>query len=160
MMALGDLAIIRPHDLARIMRIVALDIGTKRIGVAATDPLGIIAQPICVIERKGDKATFQNIVSKLKELKPDLLVIGIPLDEESEEGKEAKIIRRYSEKLERHLKDSGIDCPVEFWDERYSTAVATERLLEFDVTRKKRRAVIDMMAALVILEDYLESKGN
>lgn len=139
------------------MRILCLDIGTKRIGVAASDPLGWIAQPIEVIARRGGVGDFEKIASLCRDLSADRLVVGLPLDAEGQSGVQAKKIEAFVGKLMEHLRAAGLDLVVEFWDERYSTAIAEERLIEADVSRTRRKEVIDKMAAVVILEDYLRA---
>lgn len=139
------------------MRIICLDVGSKRIGVAASDPLGITAAPVCVILRHGGVKDFEEIAGLCREYEPGLILVGLPLNEESELGAQAKKIKAFSESLEKYLIGVGIKIPFKLWDERYSTALAEERLIEADVSRKKRKKVIDKMAALVILQCYLES---
>ena len=141
------------------MRIICLDIGSKRIGVAASDPFGWTAQGLEVIERKGNKKDMERICEICRELEAERIVAGLPLNEEGGIGPAAKKVQVFVEKFKTHLKKSGLDIEIELWDERYSTATAEERLIEADVSRKKRKRVIDKMAAIVILQDYLEVKG-
>lgn len=140
------------------MRILCLDIGTKRIGLAATDALGLTAQPIGVIERRGGIGDLREIERRCRELAAKQLLIGIPLDAEGEFGPAAKKVRSFADRLVRHLAGAGLDLSVEFWDESHSTVQAGERLIRAGVSRAKRKKVIDKMAALVILEDYLKTK--
>lgn len=140
------------------MKILCLDIGTKRIGVAASDPFGWTAQPLCMLERRGDDKILKEIEKLCAERAPELIIVGLPLDAEGREGPQAKKIRKFAEKIAEHLQRSGMKIPVEMWDERYSTAEAEEKLIGFDVSRKRRREVIDKMAAAGILEDYLKTK--
>jgi putative pre-16S rRNA nuclease len=137
------------------MRILCLDIGSKRIGVAASDPMGWTAQGICVIERRGGE--LKEIADLCREMDVDLILVGMPFDENGEKGPAAKKVDGFVIKLKEHLMGQGLDLPIEAWDERYSTAVAEERLIAADVSRAKRRKVIDKMAAMVILEDYLQA---
>ncbi|MBT3181005.1 MAG: Holliday junction resolvase RuvX [Deltaproteobacteria bacterium] len=139
------------------MRIICLDIGSKRIGVAASDPLGWTAQGVEVIERKGNKKDMERICEICREWEAEKIVAGLPLNEEGEIGPAAKKIQGFVDKLKVHLEGAKLDIDVEMWDERYSTAIAEERLIEADVSRKKRKRVIDKMAATVILQDYLEA---
>jgi putative Holliday junction resolvase len=139
------------------MRIVCLDIGTKRIGVAASDPLGITAQPQGVLARKGGESDFERIAEICRQREAELLLIGMPLDAEGDEGAQAEKVKRYAVRLEAYLKSHGLDLRLELWDERYSTAEAEARLISADVSRTKRKRVIDKMAAVVILEDYLST---
>jgi putative Holliday junction resolvase len=140
------------------MRIVCLDIGTKRIGVAGSDPFGWTAQGLGVVERKSDEKAFADIAEIVAEREADLLLIGLPLDQEGKEGKAAKAIVEFARKLVSHLRSEGLEPAVKMWDERYSTKTAEERLIGADVSRKRRREVIDKMAAVAILEDYLSSQ--
>ncbi|MFA4973097.1 MAG: Holliday junction resolvase RuvX [bacterium] len=141
------------------MRILCLDIGSRRIGVAASDQLGITAQGIGVIERRGDAKDFEAIIQRAQELEASLLLLGIPLDEEGWMGPQAEKVQAFADRLKQAMARGGLDIPVEMWDERYSTAVAEQRLIDADVSRQKRRKVIDKMAAVAILQDYLDSKA-
>ena len=137
------------------MRILCLDIGSKRIGVAVSDPMGWTAQGVCVIERRG--AELREISDLCWDMEVDLLVVGMPFDENNEKGPAAKKVDAFIVGLRSHLLRDGLDLPIDLWDERYSTVVAEERLIAADVSRAKRRKVIDKMAAMVILEDYLQA---
>ena len=139
------------------MKILCLDIGTKRVGVAASDPMGWMAQPIEVLVRRGGRKDFDAIAALVRELAADRIVVGLPLDAEGEAGPQAEKVKRFAERLGAHLKAADIDVPIELWDERYSTATAEARLIDADVSRQRRREVIDKMAAAVILEDYLRA---
>ena len=140
------------------MRILCLDIGSKRIGLAASDPMGWTAQGVGVIERRGDDRDLDAIADKARELDAKLILMGLPLDEEGGVGPQAEKVKRFAARLAAHIEARGLDIPLEMWDERFSTAIAEERLLEADVSRRKRRRVIDKMAAVAILQDYLDSK--
>ena len=137
------------------MRILCLDIGTKRIGIAASDPMGWTAQPVSVIERHRDGREMDEIAKLCEEMEVKKLIVGMPLDSEGGVGGQGKKVESYVNHLKRHLAGCGLDIPLELWDERYSTAVARERLIDADVSRAKRKRVIDKMAAVVILESYL-----
>jgi putative Holliday junction resolvase len=141
------------------MTILCLDIGTKRIGVAVSDPLGISAHGVATIKRQNREKDFEEILKFVRETEAQKIIIGLPLDEEGEVGDSAKKILIFLTELECFLKDQGLEIPLETWDERYSTAEAEEHLLKFDVSRRKRKRVIDKMAAVMILRDYLASKG-
>ncbi|MBI4126864.1 MAG: Holliday junction resolvase RuvX [Deltaproteobacteria bacterium] len=137
------------------MRVLALDVGTKRIGVALSDPFGWTAQGLNVLPRRCDRDDHQAILDLCREHQVERVIVGIPLDQEGAYGVSAKRIERFRQSLAQFLKAAGLTIPVEGWDERYSTAEAEERLLTADVSRAKRRKVIDKMAAVVILENYL-----
>ena len=135
-------------------RIVALDVGEKTIGVAASDELMIAAHPVRTIRRtRGVKADLREVEGLLDEIEASIVVIGMPLTVEGDMGPQAEKVKDFRDRLARRLR-----IPVETIDESYSTADAQDRLLEADVSRAKRRRVIDQAAAVVILEDYLRQQ--
>lgn len=125
--------------------------------MAATDPLGITANPYQVYERRGKVKDLAEIEAICRKLEVARLVIGLPLDAEGQVGKSAAKIKEFADEIGRHLAKQGLQIEIELWDERYSTAIAQGRLIEFDVTRARRKEVIDKMAALVILQEYMEA---
>ncbi|OFX14861.1 MAG: hypothetical protein A2Z18_06335 [Armatimonadetes bacterium RBG_16_58_9] len=136
-------------------RIVALDVGDATIGVAATDELMIAAHPVRAIRRgRGMKSDLREVEAVLEELDASKVVVGMPLDADGEEGPRAAKVRDFSDRLAKRLR-----IPVEAWDERFSTDEAEEVLIEMDVSRAKRRKVIDAVAATVILTSYLRSRA-
>ena len=138
-------------------RIVALDVGDRTIGVAASDELGITVSPVRTIRRSASvKADLREVEALLAELEASRVIVGIPLDAEGNEGPQAAKVKDFSVRLEKRLR-----IPMIHWDERFSTADAEETLIELGASRAKRRKVIDQMAAAVILESYLrETTGN
>lgn len=141
------------------MRIIGLDLGKKRIGVAISDELGITAQALTTIAR----GSFADDCSTLKELVQsngvEEIVVGLPLHMSGQLGQSGEECMAYGKKLEKRL---GIN--VVFWDERLSTVAAEKSLLEGDIRRNRRRRVIDQIAACWILGGYLSlrqsKKGN
>lgn len=132
-------------------RIVALDVGDRTIGIAASDELGMTANPVRTIRRGASvKADLREVEALLTELETSKVVVGIPLDAEGEEGPQAAKVKDFCERLSKRVM-----MPVVYWDERFSTAEAEETLIEMGASRAKRRKVIDKMAAAVILESYL-----
>ena len=142
------------------MRLLCLDIGTKRIGVAMSDELGIAAHPLTVIERKGLEKDLAYIVELCRKHNAESIVVGLPLDEEGAVGASAKKVLRFVDMLKKAVAEVGLNISVETWDERYSTAEAEEMLIDADVSRKKRRRVIDKLAAARILQSYMDHKGG
>lgn len=142
------------------MVILCLDVGTKRIGVAKSDELGIAAHPLTVIERKGNAADCARIVELIGEHNAGRLVVGVPFDQEGGIGESAKKVLRFINFIKQALIDNKLDIHVETWDERYSTAEAEEALIDADLSRAKRKKVIDKMAAARILQSYMESKQH
>lgn len=137
-----------------LSRVVALDVGDATIGVAAADELRISVNPIRTIRRSNSiKTDLREVESLLAELDAGEVVVGLPLSFDDTEGPQAKKVRDFYERLSRRLR-----IPVVLWDERFSTAEAEEMLLEADISRARRREVIDQAAAIVILQSYLRSK--
>lgn len=134
-------------------RIVALDVGDATVGVAAADELNIAAHPITTLRRTASvKADLRALEALLAELDAGSVVVGMPLGPDGEMTDQARKVADFAERLARRLR-----IPVETWDERYSTAEAEEILLRADVSRTKRREMIDMAAAVVILQSYLDT---
>lgn len=133
------------------MRILGIDYGEVRIGLALTDPLGIIAYPLITI--KNDSKAILEIKKVISEYGVEKIVLGYPLKENGEETKLSKKIIIYKQILEKELGLS-----VELFDERYSSEIAKQRIIETVPSKKKRRdkSLIDKNAAAVILQDYLE----
>jgi putative Holliday junction resolvase len=137
-------------------RIVALDVGDARIGVAASDELGIAAHPVKTIRRAGGvKSDLRKVEETLVELDACKVVVGLPLGAENEEGKQASKVKDFSNRLARRIR-----VPLEYWDERFSTAEAEEKMIEAGASRARRRKRIDQAAAAVILESYLRSERS
>lgn len=137
------------------MRILALDVGTKTIGVAVSDELGIIANGVKNLKRKAIENDLNALKEIVDELNPALILIGIPYNMNGSVSKRGKQIFEFSNKIKQFF-----DITVEFWDESFSTVNAEKALIEADLSRKKRKKVIDKMAAVVILQEYLDSKSN
>ncbi|MGI5901337.1 MAG: Holliday junction resolvase RuvX [Desulfitobacteriia bacterium] len=135
------------------MRIMGLDFGDKTIGVAISDPLLITAQGVKVIKRSPkDMEELENLI---KDYQVEKIIIGYPRNMDGTLGERALKTRAFAEKLALEFK-----LPVELWDERLSTVGAERVLLEADLSRAKRKKVIDKMAAVFILQGYLDSQKN
>jgi len=135
------------------MRTLGLDYGTKTIGVAASDGLGLTAQTVTTLRRTNLKADLTALKELVREYEADRFVVGLPLNMDGSEGPRAEATRRFVEALTEVL-----GLPVELWDERLSTVAAQRTLLEADVSRAKRREVIDQMAAQFILQGWLDAR--
>jgi putative Holliday junction resolvase len=134
------------------MRTIALDIGSVRIGVAVSDPLGLFAQGIGVWRVEDNwKLALDDCV---KQYKPNTILIGLPVRTTGDKGVEAEKVLAIAEEI----SSSYPDIKVETWDERFTTTIAEQVLLEADVSRRKRRQNIDKLAAVVILQSWLERK--
>lgn len=139
-----------------MLRILAFDVGEKRIGVAVSDPLGITAQGIETYHRTDDlEKDVDHLIKLANGYKPVKLVFGLPRNMDGSYGFQAQITREFAEAvLEKWDGDHA------FQDERLTTASARRVLLEADVSRDKRKQVIDKVAAVVILQGYLDAHGN
>ena len=133
------------------------DVGDKRIGIAVTDPFGWTVQPLRTIVRKNLAQTLGDLDRLLEEYTVATLVLGLPLNSKGEEGPQAAKVRLFERQLKNHIKKTGKSVTIAMWDESFTTQEAAEELIAADVSRKKRRAVIDKLAAQRILESYLAS---
>lgn len=136
-------------------RILALDYGKKRIGLAITDGLGITAQPLDTLTRTRVREDIQYLAGLAKEREVGLLLFGDPLHIDGQPSKASEVVREFAQRLQ---KASGI--PVEFWDERLTSFEAHEVLSEMRVPPDKRRGMVDRIAATLLLRSYLEAHGS
>lgn len=135
------------------MRILGLDYGSKTVGVAVTDPTGLIAQPLITIKRDREamlRRTLKEIERLASEYQAELVVLGLPLNMDGSEGERAEKTREFHSMLLNRLS-----VPVELVDERLTTMEAREILDESGIPRSGQKAVIDQLAAQIILESYL-----
>lgn len=130
--------------------IVALDVGTKTIGIASAQAGGGIPSPHSTLSRKGVKTDVVKLAHIVGELKASVLVVGLPLELDDSEGRSARLARQIGDAL---AEATGLT--LHYQDERYSTVVATERLQAAGYDGHQRKSIIDQAAAAVILEDYL-----
>jgi len=127
-----------------------LDIGTHTIGVAISDELGITAQGLKTVKRRSMEEDFKEIRTIIEHFKISKIVVGLPKNMDGTLGKQAGVVFQWI----KDLKDR-IQLPVVTWDERLSTVGASKVLLEADLSRRKRKKVIDKVAAVLILQVYL-----
>ena len=136
------------------MRVLGIDWGNKRLGLALSDLSGTIANPLPALSRKGDTTDIARIVEMIREYEVERIVVGIPLGNDGLAGKSAKAAEKFSVLLEKTT-----NVPVDRIDERYSTHAAERALLEADMSRKKRKGLRDGVAAAWFLQTYLDSKS-
>lgn len=136
------------------MRALALDIGDKTIGVAASDLLGITAQGVETIRRTSNKNDLQRLGELVKSFEATTFIIGLPKNMDGTEGTRCELVRKFAAKICAAFPEVN----QIFWDERLSTVAAAKSLIEADLSRKKRKKVIDKMAAVYILQGYLDSR--
>lgn len=137
------------------MSLLALDVGSKRIGVAVADPTGTFALPLTVIDRTNLKADLQRITELAREYGAREMVVGYPMTLAGQAGIAAEKIDRFIEQLAR-----AFDGTIHRVDERLTTAQATKTLISADVSRAKRKTVVDKMAAALILESFLARRRS
>jgi putative Holliday junction resolvase len=140
------------------MRLLALDVGDRRVGVAVSDATGLIATPLTVVRRASKAQDFAKIARLVREHGAEGLVIGHPLDQDGRAGPQAQRIERYAAALEEALRAKGVGVPFLLWDERMSTQRAQEAMIAAGRKAKDRRTRIDAVAAAVILQDYLDEQ--
>jgi len=128
-----------------------LDIGTHTIGVAISDELGITAQGLKTLRRKSMEDDLKEIVTIIGQFEIEKIVVGLPKNMNGTLGKQAEMVLEWA----KVFMDK-IQVPVVTWDERLSTVGASKVLLEADVSRRKRKKVIDKLAAVIILQGYLD----
>lgn len=133
------------------MRILALDVGDKRIGIAISDPTGVLATAERVLRRKSIEKDLTALCELVKEYEAEAVVVGLPLHLSGHAGEQAQGVTRLVDRLRERLA-----VPVTMWDERLSTKGAQRLLIEAGMSRAKRAARIDAAAAAVILQSYLD----
>ncbi len=137
------------------MRTMSLDVGTRTIGIAVSDLTGMLASGVETIRRTSEERDYARLTELVKEYDVDTLVVGYPKNMNGTIGERAQACEAMAQKLQEMFPG----CKVVLWDERLSTVAAERVLVDADMRRKKRKKVIDMMAAVVILQNYLDSKG-
>lgn len=145
-----DLVDLAPR-LPRLARLVGLDLGTKTIGIAVSDVERRLASPVTTIRRTRFQQDAAALVAQVRRLEAAALVIGLPLNMDGSEGPRVQATRAFIRNMAPLT-----DLPFVFWDERLSTAAVTRSLIEADVSRAKRAAVVDRMAAAYILQGALD----
>jgi len=133
------------------MRIMGLDLGEKRIGIAFSDPMGWTAQGHSILQRKGLKKDLSYLQELCQEFQVEKIVLGLPLNMNGTMGPKALETQEFARTLQEVLK-----IPVDLWDERLSSKSAERVLLEADLSRKRRKELIDKIAAVHILQAYLD----
>lgn len=134
------------------MIILAVDYGDKRTGIAVCDKLEILASPVCVLTEWNTETLAQKIIDIAKDKKAEKIVVGLPKNMDGSKGFRAEACEALGD-----LIKSGCDIPVVFWDERLTTVSAHRILSENNVRGKKRKSVVDSVAAEIILQSYIDS---
>lgn len=134
-------------------RIVALDVGDRRIGIAVSDPLGVIAQPIETYTRIGYGPDSRYIAEIARRYETDRILCGLPRNMDGTQGFQVEKVKEFAAKLEE------LGLVVEYYDERMTTMLAESALLEANMRREDRKKKVDMVAAVVILQSYLDARA-
>ena len=134
-------------------RILGIDYGLRRIGLALSDPMNIFAKPILTIDQKQTSNIFNDIIKIIKENSVNQIVIGMPLNMKGKDSRQTIIVKEFKNKLEEKIK-----FPVHFQDERLSSKSAKQILIMENKSPSKNKKNIDSIAASIILQEFLDSK--
>lgn len=137
------------------MRLMGIDYGDRRIGIAVSDELMLTAQGVATIENNGDESVFRSIGELAREYEVERFVVGLPRNMNGSIGPRGELAQSFAKRL-----GEATGLPVAMWDERLTTMFAQRTLLEADVSRKKRKAVVDKMAAALLLQNYMEAQNS
>jgi putative pre-16S rRNA nuclease len=136
-------------------RILALDVGSKTIGRAVSDPLGITAQGLETIRRKNKRTDFEQLARTIVEYDVREIVVGYPLHMSGAAGAQSLKMQEFAEEIHQRF-----GLPVHLWDERLTSAQANRLLRETDMSIRRRAEVVDRLAAVLILQSFMEARGN
>ena len=142
-------------EIGRQRRILGLDVGAKRIGVAISDLLGITAQGLQTLQRQNKRLDFAQLERVIREHQVAEIVMGLPLRMSGAEGVQAEKMQAFAEEIRRRFK-----LPVHLWDERLTSAQANRLLRETEMSIKRRGEVVDQMAAVLILQSWMDARGG
>lgn len=138
-------------------RILSLDIGDRRIGVAVSDVTRLLASPLTPIRRASKSEDLARIVKLVRDYQVGLVLVGHPLNADETAGPQARRVERYAAELAEQLRAEGLDVPLLLWDEHGSTQRAQAAMIAGGRSARARKRTIDSVAASVILQDYLEA---
>ena len=135
-------------------RVLGLDVGSRRIGIAVSDPLGITAQGLETLQRKNKKHDFGHLHRVIRDYQVKEIVVGLPLRMSGAEGSQSEKMRAFADELHKKFK-----LPVHLWDERLTSAEANRFLRETDLSIEKRGQAVDRMAAVLILQGWMQQRA-
>ena len=138
-----------------MMRVLSLDVGDRTIGIAASDALGLTAQGVETIRRKSLQQDLDRLAELMQTYETKKLIVGLPKNMDGTQGERCEIVREFAGKVQQAIPET----EIVFWDERLSTVAASRSLIEADVSRRKRKKVIDKMAAVFILQGWLDRQS-
>ena len=137
-------------------RLIGLDVGDKTIGVAVSDPLMITAQGVTTIERIGARKDCDKIIGYIKEYDAKTVVCGLPLMLDGTDSPQTEKVRAFAELLQNKMRSSAIKAELVFMDERFTTKIAENVMMETGMKRKERKEFVDKQAAVIILQSYID----
>jgi len=140
---------------SEVRRVLGLDVGSKRIGIAVSDPLGVTAQGLATLQRQNKRLDFEKLETLAREYSVAEVVVGFPLRMSGAEGTQAEKMRRFADELHARLH-----IPVHLWDERLTSAEANRLLRETDMSIQRRGQVVDQMAAVLILQSWMDGRSS
>jgi putative Holliday junction resolvase len=152
--SLGESATASARDLPS-GRVLGLDVGSRRIGLAVSDPLGITAQGLDTLQRRNKRHDFEQLQRIIQEYDVREIVVGLPLRMSGAEGIQSDKMQVFAEDLRKRFR-----LPVHLWDERLTSAEANRLLRETDLSIEKRGKAVDRMAAILILQGWMESRNR
>jgi len=144
----------RHHRTLPVGRILGLDVGARRIGVAVSDPLGITAQGLETLQRRSKRQDFESLQRVIQEYDVREIVVGLPLRMSGAEGTQSEKMQVFAEELRKRFR-----LPVHLWDERLTSVEANRLLRETDLSIEKRGKAVDRMAAVLILQGWMEARS-
>ena len=136
-------------------RVLGLDVGSRRIGIAISDPLGFTAQGLPTLQRQNKRLDFEHLAKVVSDYQISEIVVGYPLRLSGMEGIQSEKMQLFAEELRRKF-----GLPVHLWDERLTSAEANRLLRENEVSLKKRTQAVDRMAAVLILQSFMQSRSS
>ena len=136
-------------------RVLGLDVGSRTIGMAVSDPLGITAQGLQTIRRKNKRQDFEQLAAVIRDYQVSEIVVGYPLRLSGVEGTQSEKMQLFAEELRKKFR-----LPVHLWDERLTSSQANRVLRETELSIKKRGAAVDRMAAMLILQNWMEARDS
>ena len=137
------------------MKILSMDVGDRRIGMAISDDLGYTAQGIATLTRRSSQYDLEQIKKTVDRYQPDCIVMGLPKNMNGTLGLQSEKVKQFAEELKCVLQQK-----IVFWDERLTTVSAHKAMLEADMSRKKRKERVDQIAAVLILQSYLDCQSR
>lgn len=145
----------QPNSEIQPGRVLGLDVGSRRIGIAVSDPLGVTAQGLETLQRKNKRTDFERLGKVILEYQVKEIVVGLPLRMSGMEGTQAEKMHDFADEIRKRFR-----LPVHLWDERLTSAEANRLLRETDLSIEKRGKAVDRMAAVLILQGWMESRRS